>query len=337
MKAIHFCLCLGLLGLIACNDPKPPAEEQATWNTGNPAIDQLTAEIQGNPDNPDLYAARAELFYENEGYDEAIQDLQKALSYDSTRAEYLHLLADVYMDYYRSSKALSIMLDAAKYHPKRIRTLLKLAEFQLILKQHESALATLERIRQLEPMNPEMFYMAGLVMQDLGKTEQAINNFQSAVENDPDLIDAWINLGKLWAQKGEKVAIHFFDNALRVDSTNLIALHEKAYYLSNTLDDLPGALELYRKIITWYPQYEDAYYNSGLLYLDMDSLQQANRQFDLAIQIAPTFTQAYYYRGVTNQLLGKPNLARNDFEQVLRMDPENERAAAELSKMKDER
>jgi len=56
--------------------------------TGNPAIDGLTNEIAQQPNDPRLYAQRGALFYEEEGYDEAIKDLKKALSYDSTNVTY---------------------------------------------------------------------------------------------------------------------------------------------------------------------------------------------------------------------------------------------------------
>jgi len=62
------------------------------------------------------------LNYENEGYDEAIQDMNKALSYDSTNVTYLHLLADAYLDYYQSYNAISTMKKAATLYPERIPT-----------------------------------------------------------------------------------------------------------------------------------------------------------------------------------------------------------------------
>lgn len=299
----------------------------------HPSIAALSEKIQAEPQKADLYAARAGIYYENEGYDEAIQDLQQALQLDSMNIEYQHTLADVYLDYYRSKEALKTMERAAHMYPERIPTLLKLSEFYLILEKQDQALKTLEQIRQLDPQNSEMFYMAGLVFNDLGKQDEAISNFQSAVENDPELLEAWVELGKLWSQKKPDIAIHFFDNALRVDSTHVVALHEKALYLAQVVDDLNGSLATYRKLISFHPQYEPAYYDSGLLLLEKDSLQAAQRQFDLAIQINPTFIEAFYYRGLASEFLGQPDKAKNDFEQVLRMAPDYEAAKEGLERL----
>ncbi|MCB0640615.1 MAG: tetratricopeptide repeat protein [Phaeodactylibacter sp.] len=321
--------------LFACGNSQ---EGQAPANllpaTGYPEIDKLSAKIAEDPGNADLYARRAGLFYENEGYDEALQDLNKAISLDSTNVVYRHELANIYMDYNNSRMALYTMEETAKLFPDRIPTLLKLSEFQLIFRQYQDALKTLETIRQMDPLNAEMFYMAGLVFQELGKQDEAISNFQSAVENDPDILEAWVNLGKLWSVKNPTTAIHFFDNALRVDSTSLLALHEKAYYLSNVLNDLDGALEVYDRLIVHHPRYIDGYYNSGLLLMDMDSLKGANEKFSMALQIDPAAIQAYYYRGLTFEMMGQANRAIADYEQVLKFNPEDEAAQAGMERLK---
>lgn len=325
MKTTYLFWALLLIGLVACGEEQNGSSPQTTGETPanpNPSIEMLSRKIEATPNNPELYSARARLFYENGGYDEAISDLRQAMTIDSTNPDFHHLLADVYLDYYRSYEALRTLEEAKRIFPDRIPTLLKLSEFQLILKQYDDALATLEEIRVIDPLSSEMFYMAGLVFLDLDKKDQAINNFQSAVENDPDLVEAWVSLGELWAEKGEEVAIFFFDNALRADSNNLQALFAKAYYLSNSLDDLEGAQAVYDKIITKAPQLEDTYFNKGLLYLDTDSTAAAMEQFNLAIQFDPAFVKAYYYRGLAKELTGDTDGALADYEQALRLTPD---------------
>lgn len=315
-------VCLVLLpGIFSCGNGSQQDPQQTTAAAGIPAIEQLTKKIETSPNDASLYAARGAIWYENQGFDEGIADVEKAISLDSTKPEYFHALADMYLDYFKSRLALNTMQRAAAAFPRRIPTLLKLAEFQFILQQHTEALVTLERIRQMDPQNAEMFFMFGRVFKEMGKTEQAINAFQSAAENDATLTDAWVNLGELVAGKNPEAAGRYFDNALRVDSTNIAALHAKAYFLSNRKNDLAGAVLLYKKINAIDPQYEDGFYNLGLLYLDMDSLEQARKSFDIAIQVAPTFANAYYYRGVTHEKLGDKAKAQADFDNAKRLKP----------------
>ncbi|MBI5917398.1 MAG: tetratricopeptide repeat protein [Bacteroidetes bacterium] len=334
----HRLLCSFLLLAVfsACKNGTNENAEKVVPTTGfgTPQIESMSKQIEGNPTNASLYATRGALWYENENFDEGIADLEKAIQLDSSKAEYFHILADMYMDYYKSRQGLGVMERAGNLFPKRVPTLLKLAEFQLILKNHNDALFTLERIRVIDPLNAEMFFMFGNVFSDMGKTDQAITAYQSAVENDPGLVDAWVKLANLLSDKNSPLAEKYFDNALRADSTNVDALHAKAYFLSNKKNDLKGAIRLYKKINTIDPQYADGYYNLGLIYLDMDSVQQAYNSFDLAVKFAPAFAEAYYHRGLAAEMKGDKAQALADYQNVLRINPDFEGAKSGVDRMK---
>ena len=314
---------LSLLFFSACgNNSKPADADEPVVTGGTPQIQDVSKKILKDSTNASLYATRGALWYENENFDEGIADLEKAIQIDSTKPEYFHILADMYMDYYKSRQGLGVMERAGRLFPERTPTQLKLAEYQLIVKQHTPALVTLQRIQQREPLNPEMFFMFGNVFSDMGKTDQAITAYQSAVENNPKLVDAWIKLADLIAAKGSAVAEKYYDNAIKADSTSVDALHAKAYYLSNKKNDLKGAIALYKKINTINPQYAEGYYNVGLIYLDMDSVQQAYKSFDLAIQFSPEFAEGYYHRGLAAEKKGDKAQALSDYQTVLRFDPD---------------
>ncbi|MEL6141563.1 MAG: hypothetical protein AAFU67_08090, partial [Bacteroidota bacterium] len=59
-----------------------PTQESAQSPGLDPAIERLSSAIQAQPDQPDLYASRAELWYNKSSYDNAIADLQAALAFD---------------------------------------------------------------------------------------------------------------------------------------------------------------------------------------------------------------------------------------------------------------
>ncbi len=300
--------------------------------TGNPAIDGLSSDIAVSPDDADLYARRGALLYENGAFDPAIEDLRRAIQLDSTQVSYRHLLADIYLDYYRSREALETLESAARDFPERIPTLLKLSEFQLILKQHEASMRTLDRILQIDPQEPEAFFMFGMNFKETGDTARAINSFQEAVELDAGLIDGWINLGQLQAAVGNSIAERYFNTALEIDPRYIPAIHAKADYLRDQ-ERLTEAIELYKSISLIDTQYEEAYFNSGLLLMELDSFEQAYRQFDLALQVAPAHVRAYYFRGLASELSGRTDRARADYEQALRFAPDYEEAREGLRRL----
>ena len=153
------------------------------------------------------------------------------------------------------------------------------------------------------------------------------------MEFNSDLVDGWIQLGQLYAAIGDPLAMRYFDNAIRVAPENIYALHSRADYLSD-VGNLAEAVEMYRRISRIDPQYEEAYFNSGLIYMDLDSIEQARRQFDIAIKTSPTHIRAYYYRGLAQEMLGNTAAAKADYEQALRMAPNYEKAQEALDRIK---
>ena len=341
MKMTNFSLiiacCACLFCCWSCDGEGADAGQQnpapAVTSSGHPVIDGLTEKIAATPDNAALYAARAGIWMEMEGYDEAIVDLQKAIALDSLKPEYHHELGNLYMDYYKSRLALQTIEKAAVIFPKRIPTLLKTSEFQMILKQYERALYSLERIRVIEPNNPEMFFMFGNVYEEMGRREEAKGAYQNAVEQDPNLVDAWVKLGQILSIEKNPVAERYLNNALRIAPNDIGALHAQANYLSQVKNDLPGAIANFKKINVIDPQFVDGYYNLGLLYLDADSLDKAYQSFDLAIKTQPDYAESYFFRGMASKLKGDLAKAKNDFQQALRLKPDYAYAEEELAKM----
>lgn len=333
-KITIFSVSLFFLVLSSCKDADPK-EEATTFTqvtTGNPAIDGLSAKIVETPNDPGLYAERAKLYYESEGYDEAITDLQKALSLDSTNVTYQHLLADVYLDYYKSNLALKTMQQAAEMHPERIPTLLKLCEFQLILRQYAESMKTIARVLELDSESGDAYFMFGMNYKELGDTNRAINSFQTAVELNPDLIDGWINLGKLHTSINSPIAGRFFETALRIDPNNVLALHAQADYYTEQ-NRLMDAIEVYKKINIIDQQYEQGYFNSALIYMDLDSIAKAQQLFDLTIKVDPLHVRAYYYRGISSEMLGETQKAKADYQQVLKLSPDYNQAKEALARL----
>lgn len=312
--------------IFACGEPEAdtptaPAENLSAAEKLNPALVKLNAAVKENPEDAALFAERAAAYWEIQGYDEAIADMERAVGYNPDEPMYYHRLADYYLDYFRSRKALKTMETAGLKFPDRIPTLLKLSEFYLILKDYGAADRTLDRIAKLNPLDSEMFFMRGRIQEDQGNYAEAVNFYQFATENNSDFVEAYVKLGDLTAPSDPQTALKYYNNAVRIDPKDTEVLLLKAYHLSNGLNDLPAAQKVYREIHKLDPQNKTAFHNSGLLYLDQDSLQRAYEQFTFAIKASPIAVESYYYRGVTSEMRGDVSSARDDYAQVAKMNP----------------
>ena len=317
LLSIFFVAC----GSDASSNNATGTTEETTLPSLNPEIDKLNIAIQESPEDAALYAERGQALWDVQGYDEAIKDMEKAVELSADTPEYYHSLANFYMDYFRSRKALKIMETAGMKFPERIPTLLKLSEFYLILKDYGAANRTLDRIQKVSPLNAEMFYMRGTIAEEQGKLEEAESAYRFATENNPDMVDAYLKLGDLTALTDPKTALKYYNNAIRVNPENIDALTMKAFHLSNIMNNLEEAQDIYRDLLKIDPKNKTAYHNSGLLYLDMDSLDRASIRFTEAIKASPTAVESIYYRGVTSELKGDVSAAKDDYERAIKMNP----------------
>ena len=313
-----------LLSWISCSSPDNKKSAEQPESTG---LSQL---IKANPDDPELYFERAKVYYQHEAFNAAIDDLNRAIELDASKPKYYHSLSDVYLDSYKSKKAIETLEKAHELFPDDIKTLLKMSEDYVILLDNESAMVCVDKIMNLDNQNAEGYFMMGMIFRNIGDKERAINAFQSAIEIEPELYDAWILIGQLHEDLGNEVAIQYFNSAIDLDPTNINGWHSKAFYLQNQ-DQIPEALEIYRKINKIDKQFEEAYLNAGLLYLSLDSIPQAYDQFNILVSVSPISYLGFYYRGIANEMMNKSSQAKEDYEVCLRINPSFEKAKKALA------
>lgn len=295
-------------------------------------LKELDDGIAKNPENANLYFQRAKLYYDNEGFQEAKDDVEQAISLDSSKVEYFHLLADCYFDNFKSMNALGTMIKSVRLFPESVKSKLKLSEYYFILKKYEQSIQTAGSIISEDPQNAEAYFMMGMNFRESGDEDKAINSFQLATENDPELTDAWLILGSIFEKRKNPLAVKYYDGALAVDPDNITALHAKAYYLQNN-EEIPQALELYQKIMLLDRNYTDAPLNVGILYLELDSVDKAYQHFNILTNNVPENPLGYFYRGITNEMKGNLENAKGDYESALRINPEYTKAREALNSL----
>ncbi len=297
-----------------------------------PTIAKLDEIISGAPDDHSAYYDRAKVYYENEGYQEAIDDLNKAISLDSSIIEYHHLLADSYLDYFQSKNAIETLEKATQLFPDHIHTQLKLSEFYLILKQYEPSIQTAGNILLRDGQNGEAYFMMGLNFRAMKDSVKAISSLQAAVEHDPEIMDAWLLLGEMHEVKNDPLALDFYNGALTVNPNDVNALHAKAFYLQNH-DGIEEALTIYKKIMMLDRNNMNAPLNTGILYLEKDSPELAYEHFNILCENVPENPLGYFYRGLSQEALGKIEAAKADYETALRFNPDYEKARNALANL----
>lgn len=307
--------------------------------TGIPSIDAITRDIENDPNNLALYVARCEAYSSEGMLKEAEEEARKIWERDKTNWRSARLLAWAYFDNNKSKPAIKVLNQTLEIHPDTTHLLLLHAQMNMLVEQYDEALISAENVLKLEPFNTEGLFMKGLTLKYMGDTIGALGNFQTAIELDADFSDAYMQLATIFAHNKEKIALQYYDNVLRIDSTSYEGLFGKAqfYHQNYTVDNgmLALAKEAYENTIINHPQVPEAAFNYAMLYMEERDYVQAHHFFDVATKYDPTFGDAYYFKGVASEKMGDTKSALIDYRNAASNNDRFGRAAAALKRLKE--
>jgi len=148
----------------------------------------------------------------------------------------------------------------------------------------------------------------GLVLLGRDELDDAERKLRQAVQLDAEFPLAHINLAGLLARRGDKdepgqvhlePAMKELDRALELDPGSPDAWLTRGLILLSygSSDDLPEAIDSFRRALELAPRYASAYYGWGLLYEKQMNTEAASEMFRRTIAQDPDFGTAYYDLG----------------------------------------
>ncbi len=164
-------------------------------------------------------------------------------------------------------------------------------------------------------------------------TTKAISSFQTAVQTDPQYVDAHMQLALIYKARNNPLALSYFENAFKADSSNMEPLYGAGMYWQDQ-QKFAEAKQVFRRCILINSNYEKAYYNIGWMLLQEDSAEKALRQFDMAIGVKQDYVEAWFNRGLCNEILKNYEPAMSDYNQALAFNPDYAPAQEALQRAK---
>ncbi|MBT4910785.1 MAG: tetratricopeptide repeat protein, partial [Alphaproteobacteria bacterium] len=88
------------------------------------------------------------------------------------------------------------------------------------------------------------------------------------------------------------------------------------------LNQFDEAIRSYKKAISIYPEYAEAFNNIGNIFKEQDQFDHAVDSYKMALSIDPYYFEAYFNLGVAHQKHGSSSDAINSYMKVLEINPE---------------
>lgn len=333
-RTLFLCCSLTLM-LASCG----PADDQAAADsllndtTLPQTLRDINKKLRENPDNLDLYNERARYFMDMKKYAEAEADMKRIMGIDSNNTKYLMTNVDLCFFQNKTGRAKQLLERVLRTDPKNADARLRLGELYIYVRQYQPALYQLDTLLMQNENNARAYFMKGMVFKETGDTAKAVSSMQTAVEQDPDYYNAYIQLGILHAAKHSKLAVEYYMNALKIQPNSEEAIYNLGKFYQDE-EQYAIAIETYTTLLKVNPRQYNAYYNIGAIQLEkMGKYEEAIKNFNLAIEAEPRDPRAVFARGLCYERLKNTNKAIEDYRQVLTLDPEYESARVAIDRI----
>ena len=317
MKKVFLVLACALM-LTSCtqcsddNSKQPKDNQQVT--TVDEGLTADTLDVNG-------YIDRARYYLANEQVGMAIRDINSALSLDGKNVDALLVLTDIYYALGDQDNILMTLNKATEIAPNDSRPVIKLAEMSFLQGNNQLANAYLDKALELNSINPQAYYLRGIISLSKNDTVQAMKQFMKARSQDDSFIDPVYQIANIYAAQRNPLAEDFYHLAIQMAPNDWTAYYDLAMFLQDN-GDPEKALEIYDTLDARIPGNYQILFNKGyvnLVYLL--EYDKAIEEFDKALEVNPKSVDALLNKGVAYEQKGNYKTAKSIYLQILKDNP----------------
>jgi tetratricopeptide (TPR) repeat protein len=188
-------------------------------------------------------------------------------------------------------------------------------------------IASLTDVIRRNPNDPQAYNLRGSVYGRDGRQQEALADFNRALQLDPNYVQALANRGLLYRRSNRlDLALADYDRALSIDPS-----YAPAFVGRGVVRRLQGqpqaAIEDLNRAIQLQPNNPQAFHHRGLLQQSLAQHPAAIEDFNTAVTQAPTTAiESVVARGLSHLAMGNIPGALHDFDQAVAADPRNKEA-----------
>lgn len=201
------------------------------------------------------------------------------------------------------------------------------------LRDIPSAIAELDRAIAANALYVHAYQERGLCLLESGKTEEAINEFESAITISPNNPVRYEIIAEI-LYKAEKYqqAEHYLMQAISLE----LAYPELFAQLGKTLfaqKKPEKAAQFFEKALKRDPKNTSFLNSLGICYKELGKAEEALERYNLALKINPSDVKVLFNKGLCLIQRNEFDRAQKAFELILRLDPSYTKAAAKLAEL----
>jgi tetratricopeptide (TPR) repeat protein len=192
--------------------------------------------------------------------------------------------------------------------------------------QADEAIAQYQKALEINPHDAGIYYNFGNALAQKGLPNEAIAQFQKALGIDPNLANAHNNLGNALLQEGRvDEAMAQFQKALEIKPTYAEAHNNLGNALARK-GQMDEAMAQFQKALKINPDDAKAQDNVGNVLLQRGQVDEAMVHYQKALEIAPNNNNAHINFGVALVQKGRVDEAMAQYQKALEINPNSAEA-----------
>ncbi len=294
-------------------------------------------ELKEDSTKADVLYKRGEYLFNKKLFLKALADVNNATSIDTTNSNYYFLLGEVCFAVNKTKIAALSYERAITLDKENVKAYLKLGRLYYIVKEHVKSLQNYDEAIKLQPECEECFFYKGLNFREMNKLtdhlDLAVAMFQKTLVINQNYFDAYIQLGELYDLKSPKIALEYYNAAIRMQPQSIEALYHRAYhYQMQHRYDSSGAD--YKRILEINPNFINGYFNIAFINMEQHQWQQAIEGFKLVTKMNVDNAGAWYNLGFCYENNNERKKAIQAYQECLLIDRIYPKAAERLQALK---
>jgi tetratricopeptide (TPR) repeat protein len=318
---------------LSCNDSDTNKTGNQNGILNTPPFKVLSDKIHNSPNNPAFYLERGELLSQRQMHKLASADFTKAWQLNPDEKTGLLASANLFLAG-SDQQAIDFLLVCSRKFPSNLEFPRRLGEAYLQLGRTREALSQFDILLQQDSGNFEAWYEKGALLAQSHDTVNAIRSLEAAYSLQP-LQHYGITLANLYAESRNRKALPLCDELIAKDTAGELtdAFFVKGIYYANT-GQKEKALEEYENCINRDWKFIEAYIEKGIILYKDRNIDEALKTFALAAKVSNTDPDAYYWMARCFESIGKKEEAKENYRRALALDRSFIEAARGLERIK---
>ena len=187
----------------------------------------------------------------------------------------------------------------------------------------DEALEQFQKALEIEPRDALAQNNLGAALRQKGQVDEAVTHYQRALEIEPRYALAQNNLGIVLFQKGQvDEAIAHFQKALAIQPNNVEIYNNYGNALLGK-GEVDEALRCFQKAVEIAPDFAGAQENLGIILFQKGQVDEAMVHYQKAVAIQPVNAEFQYNLGYALFLKGEARGAIAHYQRSLELQPQN--------------